>query len=113
VVDTLQLARRKHPMGPNTLDALCKRYHIDNSRRTLHGALLDAQLLTEVYLELIGARQANLGLDVQEAQTTTIETRTHVKQRLKKLPSRLSEVEQKAHKELVQKLGSSSLWHEK
>ena len=60
VVDTLMLARRKHPAGPNSLDALCARYLIDASRRTLHGALLDAELLSEVYVELIGGRQAAL-----------------------------------------------------
>ena len=62
LVDTLMLARRKHPGGSNRLDDLCLRYKIDNSRRTKHGALLDAELLAEVYLELIGARQAMLGL---------------------------------------------------
>ena len=62
LVDTLLLARRKHPAGPNRLDALCARYGIDNSRRTKHGALLDAEILAEVYVELIGARQAPLGL---------------------------------------------------
>ena len=53
------LARRKHPGGSNRLDDLCARYRIDNSRRTKHGALLDAELLAEVYVELIGARQAS------------------------------------------------------
>ena len=62
LIDTLMLARRKHPAGPNRLDDLCARYGIDNSRRTKHGALLDAEILAEVYLELIGARQAQLGL---------------------------------------------------
>ena len=59
LIDTLMLARRKHPAGPNSLDDLCARYGIDNSRRTKHGALLDAEILAEVYLELIGARQAH------------------------------------------------------
>ena len=62
LVDTLMLARRKHPGGSNRLDDLCVRYRIDNSKRVKHGALLDAELLAEVYVELIGARQANLGL---------------------------------------------------
>ena len=62
IVDTLLLARRKHPGGANRLDDLCARYSIDNSRRTKHGALLDAELLAEVYIELIGARQAQLVL---------------------------------------------------
>jgi DNA polymerase-3 subunit epsilon len=61
-VDTVQMARRKFPGAPASLDALCKRFNIDNSSRTLHGALLDAQLLAEVYLELLGGRQAGLGL---------------------------------------------------
>ncbi|TIT34521.1 MAG: DNA polymerase III subunit epsilon, partial [Mesorhizobium sp.] len=63
VVDTLALARRKHPMGPNSLDALCRRYGIDNGHRTKHGALLDSELLAEVYIELIGGKQAALILD--------------------------------------------------
>ena len=63
VVDTLALARRKHPMGPNSLDALCRRYGIDNSHRTKHGALLDSELLAEVYIELIGGKQAALSLE--------------------------------------------------
>ena len=62
LVDTLLLARRGHPGASNRLDDLCARYGIDSSRRTKHGALLDAEILAEVYLELIGARQAQLGL---------------------------------------------------
>src|SRR3984957_911528 len=62
MVDTLLIARRKHPGGSNRLDDLCARYSIDNSRRTKHGALLDAELLAEIYVELIGARQAQLVL---------------------------------------------------
>src|ERR1700734_352069 len=60
MIDTLVIARRKHPGGANRLDDLCLRYAIDNSRRVKHGALLDAELLAEVYVELIGARQAQL-----------------------------------------------------
>ena len=62
VVDTLVLARRKHPAGPNSLDALCKRYGVDTSKRTKHGAIVDSLLLAEVYVELLGERQATLGL---------------------------------------------------
>ncbi len=65
-VDTLQLARRKFPGSPASLDALCRRFNIDNSARNLHGALLDAELLAEVYLELIGGRQA--GFDLIQAE---------------------------------------------
>lgn len=64
VVDTLQMARIKFPGSPATLDALCKRFEIDNSSRVVHGALLDAQLLAEVYIELLGGRQQGLSLDV-------------------------------------------------
>ena len=66
-VDTLTLARRRHPGLPNSLDALCARYGIDNSRRTKHGALLDAELLSEVYIELIGGKQADLNLSLRPA----------------------------------------------
>ena len=69
LVDTLILARRKHPGGSNRLDDLCARYAIDNSRRAKHGALLDAELLAEVYLELIGARQAQLVLSQTSVAT--------------------------------------------
>ena len=68
VVDTLALARRKHPGAAASLDALCKRYSIDNTKRTLHGALLNSWLLAEVYLELLGERQATLGLAQNGAQ---------------------------------------------
>src|ERR1700691_3109199 len=70
-VDTLLIARRKHPGGANRLDDLCVRYSIDNPRRTKHGALLDAELLAEVYVELIGARQAQLVLS-QAATSITV-----------------------------------------
>ena len=75
IVDTLMLARRKHPAGPNSLDALCARYQVDLSRRTFHGALLDAQLLAEVYIELIGGRQASLILgDLVSKPSATLYT---------------------------------------
>jgi DNA polymerase-3 subunit epsilon len=75
VIDTLQLAREKHPGQPNNLDALCKRYHVDNTRRTLHGALLDARLLAEIYLAMTGG-QGNLFedkiLNLKTARSTGI-----------------------------------------
>ena len=67
-VDTVDLARRKFPGSPANLDALCKRFNVDNSARTKHGALLDAELLAEVYLELVGGRQATLGLAGSEME---------------------------------------------
>jgi DNA polymerase-3 subunit epsilon len=68
-VDTLEMARRKFPGAPASLDALCRRYAIDNTARTKHGALLDSELLAEVYLELVGGRQAGLDLVMEEAET--------------------------------------------
>lgn len=69
ILDTLQLARERHPGQRNSLDALCKRYHIDNSGRDLHGALLDAELLADVYLTMTGG-QTNLGLDAHTGLNT-------------------------------------------
>ena len=75
VVDTLMLARRRHPAGPNSLDALCKRYGIDNSIRIKHGALIDSLLLANVYVELLGERQATLGLGGQGGAETSVQLR--------------------------------------
>jgi DNA polymerase-3 subunit epsilon len=97
VIDTLLLARKRHPFGPNSLDALCQRYGIDNSRRTKHGALLDSEILADVYLELLGGRQTNLGLAAETVQTATHDdqgvpvARDQAKQRPDPLPERLSE----------------------
>lgn len=114
VVDTLALARRKHPMGPNSLDALCKRYGIDNSHRTLHGALLDAELLAEVYIEMIGGKQAALGLEVKSVTETPGQTMNgDVERPLSRpnpLPSRLTEDEIAAHTRLVEQLGDDAIW---
>ncbi|MGB3272830.1 MAG: DNA polymerase III subunit epsilon, partial [Xanthobacteraceae bacterium] len=90
LIDTLLLARRKHPGVSNRLDDLCSRYAIDNSRRTKHGALLDAELLAEVYIELIGARQAQLGLVAGPAVTRIQNTDGPRRQRPAPLAPRLS-----------------------
>ncbi|WP_025029311.1 DNA polymerase III subunit epsilon [Nitratireductor aquibiodomus] len=115
VVDTLAIARRKHPMGPNSLDALCRRYGIDNSHRTKHGALLDAELLAEVYIELIGGKQAALGLEIStggdDAGGNTDRASMTVSARPAPLPPRISEAERVAHEALVEKLGEKALWH--
>lgn len=114
VVDTLALARRKHPMGPNSLDALCRRYGIDNTRRTKHGALLDSELLAEVYIELIGGKQAALVLDSATAPAQGGENvrqiEITVSQRPVPLPSRLTEAERAAHAGMVATLGEKALW---
>ena len=114
VVDTLQLARRKHPAGPNNLDALCRRYNIDNSRRTKHGALLDSMLLAEVYIELLGERQATLSLATRSRSSggVAVNRQRSAKQRPKALPSRLDDKAVTAHKEFIETLGENALWRE-
>jgi DNA polymerase III subunit epsilon len=110
LVDTLLLARRKHPGASNRLDDLCQRYGIDNSHRTKHGALLDAELLAEVYLELIGARQAQLGLvEAGSAGGTRVSV---VALRVRPLPlaPRLSAEEREAHAAFIATLGVSAIW---
>jgi DNA polymerase-3 subunit epsilon len=111
LIDTLMLARRKHPGGSNRLDDLCARYKIDNSKRVKHGALLDAELLAEVYVELIGARQANLGLAASdiiagEVRVTAIVVRT----RPQPLAPRVAVDELDAHRAFIAKLGEAAIW---
>jgi DNA polymerase III subunit epsilon len=112
VLDTLQMARRKHPMGPNSLDALCKRYGIDNTKRTKHGALMDSELLAEVYLELIGGRQTAMTLNAEiklKSKITTNQTLI-AKTRPAELPERLTEQEIASHALLIEELGKDNLW---
>ncbi|MCR8724477.1 DNA polymerase III subunit epsilon [Frigidibacter sp. ROC022] len=111
-IDTVAIARQKFPGSPASLDALCRRFGIDNSSREKHGALLDSELLAEVYLELIGGRQPGLVL------TTVTETRVGTEEisdwtpgpRPKPLPSRLSAEEAAAHAAFVDSLGDDALW---
>jgi DNA polymerase III subunit epsilon len=112
VIDTLQMARRSHPMGPNSLDALCKRYGIDNSKRTKHGALLDAELLADVYLELIGGRQTMLTLQTQSTtrKIGAVSGQHTIRSRSNPLPSRLTTEEKTLHEASIAQLGPSSLW---
>jgi DNA polymerase-3 subunit epsilon len=110
IVDTLALARRRHPGGPNRLDDLCVRYGIDNSRRTKHGALLDAELLAEVYAELVGGRQARLGLDQMQLASRAAKAAI-ARARPSPLPSRVSEEERAAHRGLLAKLGGAAIWN--
>lgn len=114
VVDTLSLARRKHPMGPNSLDALCRRYGIDNSHRTKHGALLDSELLAEVYIEMLGGKQAALGLTTVEVRSQQVveqnEAVVEIEPRPQALPSRLSPETLSDHAKMVEKIGSKAIW---
>jgi DNA polymerase-3 subunit epsilon len=113
LVDTLLLARRKYPGGSNRLDDLCQRFGIDNSRRTKHGALLDAELLAEVYLELIGARQAQLGLvSATLAPVAVVQSTRVIRVRPSPLAPRLTEAERAAHRALVATLGPKAIWNE-
>jgi DNA polymerase-3 subunit epsilon len=114
VVDTLLLARRKHPGSPNRLDDLCTRYSIDNSRRVKHGALLDAEILAEVYLELIGGRQAQLILveTGNDSAASGAGRANVIRPRPIALPPRLTEADRAAHAELRGTLGDHAIWDE-
>ena len=109
LIDTMALARRKHSAGPYSLDALCVRYGIDNSRRTKHGALLDAEILAEVYLELIGARQASLSLveDMAISLGSARPRRGAAADPAGAAPDRRGSA---AHREFVATLGEESMW---
>jgi DNA polymerase III subunit epsilon len=111
LVDTLLLARRKYPAGPNRLDDLCARYAIDNSRRSKHGALLDAELLAEVYVELIGARQATLILvDTNAGSGQSIAGIATLRTRAAPLPIRVSPADRDTHRSFIATLGAAPIW---
>jgi DNA polymerase-3 subunit epsilon len=113
VIDTLHMARRKFPMAGNSLDALCKRFGIDLSRRTKHGALLDSELLAEVYLELIGGRQTAMSLNTTAEIPASNDSRpkSNLTTRPSPLPSRLTEQERARHAALIAELGGKALWN--
>lgn len=111
LVDTLALARRKHSAGPYNLDALCGKYGIDNSRRTKHGALLDAEILAEVYLELIGGRQAQLVLaENTGTRSKSVDGVAVVRARPAPLAPRLNDADRAAHAQFVASLGENAVW---
>ncbi len=114
-IDTLEIARSKFPGAQNSLDALCRRFRIDNSNRTLHGALLDSELLAEVYLALQGGRQPGLVLDVAAGPAGQGAERGAAGAaprgpRPRALPPRLSEAEAAAHEAFVAKMGDKAVW---
>src|SRR6476660_131971 len=113
LVDTLLLARRKHPGVSNRLDDLCSRYAIDNSRRTKHGALLDAELLAEVYVDLVGARQSQLLL-ASESEETRANGAADAPRRQRPAPltPRVTEADLAAHRAFVATLGDKAIWNE-
>ncbi len=110
-LDTLAIARKKFAGAQNSLDALCRRFGIDNANRTLHGALLDSEILAEVYLELIGGRQPDFALKVvQNTGGNTPSGDYTPPQRPAPLPSRISTEESAAHLEFIKELGGETLW---
>lgn len=112
-IDTLVLARQKFPGAPASLDALCRRFAIDNSGRTLHGALLDSEILAEVYLELIGGRQPGLMLSAADRKgsgTPEADRDWRPTPRPQPLPPRLSAQEMAAHQALIDSMGDAALW---
>jgi len=113
LIDTLLLARRKFPGGPNRLDDLCTRFGIDNSRRTKHGALLDAEILAEVYVDLIEARQAQLGLaaTVVTAAVSAL-SGTIARARPQPLKPRISDAERALHRAFIMTLGANAIWRD-
>ena len=113
-IDTLMIARSRFPGSPASLDALCRRFGIDNSMREKHGALLDSELLAEVYLELIGGRQPDLVLapvaSTPSRQAGASDEVWRPRARPTPLPSRLTEAEAAAHAAFVAKLGDGAIW---
>ena len=114
VIDTLKIAREKYPGARNSLDALCKRFFVDNSNRKLHGALLDSELLAEVYLELIGGKEPDLAL-AEEARTHKLpEKESIIKASIKRqneLKPRLTKEDQTKHKEFIDTLKAKPVWY--
>lgn len=112
-LDTLAMARKRFPGSPATLDALCRRFQIDNSNRTLHGALLDSEILADVYLELSGGRQPDFGLSTNAtAGGGQVVEDWRPAPRHTSLPSRLTEKEAEAHEAFVEKMGEDALWNQ-
>lgn len=113
-VDTLDMAKKKFPGSPASLDALCRRFNIDNGARTLHGALLDSEILAEVYLELIGGRQPDFALAGSFNTDTDENTQEAWRPRPRKapLPPRITQQERAAHQAFVDKMGDGALWKE-
>lgn len=109
-IDTLAIARKRYPGSPASLDALCRRFSIDNSARTLHGALLDSEILAEVYLELIGGRQPDFGLANVGAVAQADGSTWRPSKRSTLLAPRISERERAAHDAFVAELGNDALW---
>ncbi len=110
-LDTLAIARKKFAGAQNSLDALCRRFGIDNTNRTLHGALLDSEILAEVYLELIGGRQPDFALKVVQSTGANTPSGDYTPPaRPRPLPSPVTDEESAAHLEFIKDLGGETLW---
>ena len=112
VVDTLKIARSKFPGARNSLDALCKRFFVDNSNRSLHGALLDSELLAEVYLELVGGKEPDLELSTNTVKkdNNSQNKTSNVSARKNKLKTRITNIDEKNHRDFLASLPKESLW---
>ena len=108
VVDTLAIARNEFPGAKNNLDALCKRFNIDNSARTYHGALLDAQLLAEVYLQLLGGYEPSINFCENKKENKLISNSLKIE--IKQRHFNLTEEEIQTHREFLEKNLKNSLW---
>ena len=113
IIDTLVIARKKHPGMPNNLDALCRRYNISEQKRGLHDAKSDCELLAQVYIELIGGRQSNLDLNKLDEDNSFQPEKTQPKLREKRNLNLLSESELQKHNEFISKFISDAMWNKK
>ena len=109
-VDTVTIAREKFPGQGVSLDALCKRFAIDNTQREKHSATLDAELLAKVYIELLDAREPSLDLRQEESSQTQEHNFDISKIQNRSLPPRITEQEKKLHQKFIQTLGENSIW---
>ncbi|MCU4652289.1 DNA polymerase III subunit epsilon [Roseibacterium sp. SDUM158016] len=111
-IDTLAIARRRFPGSPASLDALCRRFGIDNTMRQKHGALLDSEILADVYLELIGGKQPDFQLGVADHRNVSGSTEPawRPRPRPERLPTRITEAEKAAHAAFVEELGAEAVW---
>lgn len=117
-IDTLMIARQRFPGSPASLDALCRRFGVDNSAREKHGALLDSEILAEVYLELVGGRQPDFALNPVQSRSannnkSAITEEWRPRPRPAALPTKLTETEKEAHAAFVTKMGDAALWRKR
>jgi len=114
VVDTLAIARRRYPGSPASLDALCRKLGVSNANRTLHGALLDSEILAEVYLELMGGRQPDFGLSTQSSGANGRQAGAEWRPRPRPnpLPNRLTQAERDTHAQFVETMGDAAIWRQ-